>query len=238
MVSVVELLGCELSVPDHTTVSRRAARLESITRGPLPRGPLHVLIDSTGLKVYGAGQWQTEKHGRSRRTWRKLHLGVDARSGQIVAVTLTDQDVSDESQVGPLLEQIESPIEQVTADGAYDGEPTYQMIATHDAAIAVVIPPQDNAVPSAGFETDPSPRDTHLLTIESLGRLGWQEVTGYGKRALVETAMGRYKSLIGERLRSRGDAARCTEAVVGVAVLNCMLDAARPNSVRRSVAPP
>ena len=235
--SLVELLGCGLAVPDHTTVSRRAARLESITRGPLPRGPLHVLIDSTGLKVYGAGQWQAEKHGRSRRKWRKLHLGVDARSGQIVAVTLTDQDVSDESQVGPLLEQIESPIEQVTADGAYDGEPTYQTIATHDAAIAVVIPPQDNAVPSAGFETDPSPRDTHLLTIASLGRLGWQEVTGYGKRALVETAMGRYKSLIGERLRSRGDAARRTEAVVGAAVLNRMLDAARPNSVRRSAAP-
>ena len=88
---------------------------------------------------------------------------MDARSGQIVAVTLTDQDVNDESQVGPLLEQIESLIEQVTADGAYDGEPTYQMIATHDAVIAVVIPPQDNAVPSAGFETDPSPRDTQSL---------------------------------------------------------------------------
>ena len=182
---------------------------------------------STGLKVYGAGQWQAEKHGRSRRTWRKLHLGVDACSGQIVAVTLTDQDVSDESQVGPLLEQIEPPIEQVTADGAYDGEPTYQTIAAHDSAIAVVIPPQENAVPSAGFQTDPSPRDTHLLMIASLGRLGWQEVTGYGKRALVETAMGRYKGLIGERLRSRGDAARRTEAVVGAAVLNRMLDAAK-----------
>ena len=115
--------------------------------------------------------------------------------------------------------------------------PLIRRFATHGSAIAVVIPPQDNAVPSAGFETDPSPRDTHLLTIASLGRLGWQEVTGYGKRALVETAMGRYKSLIGERLRSRGDAARHTEAVVGAAVLNRMLDAARPNSVRRSAAP-
>ena len=112
-----------------------------------------------------------------------------------------------------------------------------QTIATHANAIAVVIPPRENAVPSVGFETDPSPRDTHLLTIESLGRLGWQEVTGYGQRALVETAMGRYKSPISERLRCRGDAARCTEAVVGAAGLNRMLDAARPNSVRRSVAP-
>ena len=100
-----------------------------------------------------------------------------------------------------------------------------------------MIPSQENAVLSAGFETDPSPRDTHLLTIASLGRHGWQEVTGYGKRALVETAMGRYKSFIGDRMRSRGDAARRTEAVVGAAALNRMLDAARPNSVRHSVAP-
>ena len=101
MLSVVELLGGELAVPDHTTVSRGAARLESITRGPLPRGPLHVLIDSTGLKMYGAGQWQAEKHGRSRRSWRKLHPGVDARSGQIVAVTLTDQDAASNANLDP-----------------------------------------------------------------------------------------------------------------------------------------
>ena len=121
------------------------------------------------------------------------------------------------------------------ADGAYDGEPTFQTIATHDTAIAVVIPPQENAVPSAGFETGPSPRDTHLLTIASLGRLGWQEATGYGQRALVETAMGRYKGFIGTRLRARGEAAQRTEAIVGVAVLNCTLDAGR-NSVRRQAA--
>ena len=237
MLSVAELLGGELTVPDHTTLSRRAARLESITHGSLPRGPLHVLIDSTGLKVYGADQWQAEKHGRSRRTWRKLHLSVDVCSGQIMAVTLTDQKSAMTSQVDPLLEQIKPPIEQVTADGAFDGEPIYQMIAAHDAAFAVVIPPQENAVPSAGFETEPTPRDTHLLSIASLGRLGWQKVNGYGKRALVETAMGRYKGLIGERMRSRGDAARRTEAVVGAAVLNRMPDSARPNSIRRSAAP-
>ncbi len=236
-VSVVQLLGRELAVPDHTTVSRRAAKLTSIEPDPLPRGPLHVLIDSTGLKAYGAGQWQTEKHRRSRRKWRKLHLGVHARSGQIVAAILTDQDVNDASQVGLLLEQIEPPIEQITADGAYDGELTYQTIAAHDDAIAVVIPPRDTAVPSPNFEIEPSPRDVHLLMIVWLGRLGWQEVTGYGSRALVETAMGRYKPIIGERLRSRGEAAQRTEAIVGIAVLNRMLGAARSHSVRRSVSP-
>ena len=145
---VVELLGCELVVPDHTTLSRRSARLKSITRGPLPRGPLHILINSTGLKVFGAGQWLSEKHMHSMRKWRKLHLAVDAGSGQIMAVTLTKQDLSDESQVSPLLAQIQSPIEQITADGAYDGEPTYRTIAAHDDAIAVVIPPRQDAVRS------------------------------------------------------------------------------------------
>lgn len=129
MKSVVELLGCALAVPDHTTVSRRAMKLPSISEVHLPDGPLHVLIDSTGLKVYGAGEWLLEKHGqRARRTWRKLHLAVNARSGQIVASVLSRQDVDDPSQVGVLLGQIPQEIEQVTADGAYDGEPTTSLL--------------------------------------------------------------------------------------------------------------
>jgi transposase len=238
MLSVVEMLGIELGVPDHSTVSRRSARLESIARDSLPSGPLHVLIDSTGLKVFGAGEWLADKHGRrSRRTYRKLHLGADAHSGQIVACLLTDQDTDDPSQVGPLLEQIPGEIDQMTADGAYDGEPTYQTVAARDPAIAVVIPPRDTAVASPQFESDASARDTHVLTIESLGRLAWQEVTGYGRRALVETTMGRYKSIIGARLRSRTDAAQRTEVAIGAVVLNRMLAAARPHFVRRSVTP-
>lgn len=233
MTSVVELLGCELAVPDHTTVSRRAIKLPLIATAALPEGPLHVLIDSTGLKVYGAGEWLADKHGqRSRRHWRKLHLAVDAGNGQIVAVTQTDQDVDDASQVGPLLKQIPGEIEQLTADGAYDGEPTYEAIAAHDADIAVVIPPRANSPPPLGLGTNASHRDVHVHTVVALGRLGWQEVTGYGRRALVETAMGRYKALISTRLHARSNAARRTEAAVGAAVLNRMLAAGRPNSVR------
>ena len=112
MLSVVELLGCELAVPDHSTVSRRAAKLTSVARDALPSGPLRALVDSTGPKDFGAGEWLVEKHGRrSRRGWRKLHSAVHARSGQIVAAALTDQDVDDASQGGALLEQIEPPIE-------------------------------------------------------------------------------------------------------------------------------
>jgi hypothetical protein len=199
----------------------------------VPQGPLHVLIDSTGLQVYGAGQWLEAKHGaKSRRTWRKLHLAVDAASGMIVAQTLTDQDADDPSQVDPLLDQIDDPIGQVTADGAYDGAPTYQTIAQHGDGIEVVIPPRSTAVPNGELDP-PTHRDRHLAMITEQGRLAWQVVTGYGQRSLVETTMGRYKTLIGPRLRARGFAAQQTEAAVGVAVLNRMLAAGRPDSVRR-----
>ena len=228
MTSVLTLMGLTLSAPDHSTVSRRAVALPVIQPAHVPAGPLHVLIDSTGLQVYGAGQWLEAKHGaKLRRTWRKLHLAVDAASGMIVAQTLTDQDADDPSQVGPLLDQIDDPIGQVTADGA----PTYQTIAAHGDEIDVVIPPRSTAVPN-GDPGVPTQRDRHLAMIAEQGRLAWQVATGYGQRSLVETTMGRYKALIGPRLRARGFAAQQTEAAVGTAVLNRMLAAGRPNSVR------
>jgi len=232
MASVLTLMNLTISAPDHTTVSRRAVTLPVMQPASVPHGPLHVLIDSTGLQVYGAGQWLEVKHGlKSRRTWRKLHLAVDAVSGMIVAQTLTDQDVDDPSQVAPLLDQIDDPIGRVTADGAYDGAPTYQTIAAHGEAIDVVIPPRSTAVASA--ELDPlTQRDRHLKMITEQGRLAWQAATDYGQRSLVETTMGRYKALIGPRLRARGFAAQQTEAAIGTAVLNRMLAAGRPNSVR------
>jgi hypothetical protein len=233
MTSVLSLMGLTISAPDHTTVSRRAVTLPVISAPSVPHGSLHVLIDSTGLQVYGAGQWLEAKHGaKSRRKWRKLHLAVDATSGMIVAQTLTDQDADDPSQVGPLLDQIDDPIMQVTDDGAYDGAPTYQTIAAHGEKIEVVIPPRSTAV-LASEASAPTQRDRHLALIAKQGRLAWQATTGYGRRSLVETTMGRYKSLIGPRLRARGFAAQQTEAAIGTAVLNRMLATGRPESVRR-----
>ena len=132
--------------------------LRVIQPAQVPPGPLHVLIDSTGLQVHGAGQWLEAKHGvKSRRKWRKLHLAVNAASGVIVAQTLTDQDTDDPSQVGPLLDQIDDPIGRVTADG---GAPTYQTIAACGDGIEVVIPPRSTAVPS-GDPGVPTQRDRH-----------------------------------------------------------------------------
>jgi hypothetical protein len=130
MASVITLMDLTISAPDHCTISRRAVTLPVIQPASVPDGPLHLLIDSSGPRIYGAGQWLEAKHGvKSRRKWRKLHLAVDASNGMIVAQTLTDQDADDPSQVTPLLDQIDGGIAKVTADGAYDGAPSYATIA-------------------------------------------------------------------------------------------------------------
>lgn len=234
MASVFTLMKVSLSVPDHTTVSRRAAAMPPLPRIPT-EGAVHLLIDSTGLKVFGAGQWLEEKHGaRARRDWRKLHLAVDADNFSIVAHTLTDSQTDDPSQVGPLLSQTEGIVTQVTADGAYDGRPTYNIIASHDEGITVAIPPRVTAVEetTAG---PPCQRDRHLAMIQDKGRLAWQKAVGYGKRARVETMMACWKTLIGFRLRARSFAGQKTEVTIGVAVMNRLLSAARPHSVRKQV---
>ena len=125
--SITSLLGVSLAIPDHTTFSRRSVDLSLATAWTQTTRPVHVVIDFTGLKVYGAGEWQREKHGeRGRRTWRKLHLAVNPESGEILASELTTNEVGDLAMVGPLLEQIPGVIASVMADGAYDAEPVYR----------------------------------------------------------------------------------------------------------------
>jgi transposase len=235
MASIFILLGVSLNAPDHSTLSRRVRKMTSVSKGCiLPDGPVHLLIDSTGLKVLGAGEWLQEKHGaKARRTWKNLHQAVDADTGMIMASTLTGNDVGDPSQVAPLLDQIDATIASVTVDGAYDGMPIYDVVASHDENINVIIPPHVTAVLSEDAKQDPSQRDKHILSIAAHGRLGWQKETDYGQRALVETTMGRYKAILGPCLRARSFSGQQAEAAVGVAVLNRMLDAGRPDSVRR-----
>ena len=236
MASVITLMDLTISAPDHSTISRRAVTAPVVQPASVPHGPLHLLIDSTGLQVYGAGQWLEAKHGaKSRRKWRELHLAVDADNGMIVAQPLTDQDTDDPSQVEPLLDQIDSEIAKVTADGAYDGAPTYATIAAHGDDIEIVIPPRSTAVLS-GEQGSFAQGAQHLEMITEHGRLAWQKATDYGKRSLVETTMRRYKALIGPRLRARGFAAQQTEAAIGVVALNQMLAAGRRDSVRRTRA--
>jgi hypothetical protein len=230
--SVIQLLGLDLAVPDHSTLSRRAETLVVVGL-PSNAEPIHLLVDSTGLKLCGAGEWLVEKHGASRRrSWRKLHIGVDAGSGQIVAAALTTNDVDDGTQVGALLDQIDGPIASFTADGAYDQDGVYGEIAERHPDAGVIVPPRSNAVPSKTAETAPTQRDRHLQLIAERGRMGWQKASGYNLRALVEADIGRWKRVIGEALRSQTDARQATDVAIALDVLNRMLELGRPNYVR------
>ena len=232
--SVLRLLGQELRVPDHTTLSRRSRGFAGRRPRVAPHGPMHLVIDSTGLKLFGRGEWDEEKHGRGRRSWRKLHLAVDADTGEIVASTLADNGADDAGEVPALLEQIEGEIASVTADGAYDGEPVYRAIANHQPGRPpdVVIPPRATAVVSTEDMEAQSQRDRHIRHIAEKGRMAWQGATRYGRRSLGETAVGRYKAIIGPKLRARTLPAQQGETALAVEVLNRMIRVAKPVSIR------
>ncbi|ANY82105.1 hypothetical protein BB934_27465 (plasmid) [Microvirga ossetica] len=175
LASILCLLDVNLPVPDHTTFTRRSVDLTVAKAVRTATGPVNVVIDATGLKLFGVSEWQRETHGgKGRRTWRKLHLAADPDTGEILASELTTSEDGDASLVGPLLDQISGPIASVTADGAYDSDPVYRVIAQWDRAAAVIIPPRSTAVLSDTAETAPTQRDRHLRMIQKRGRLGWQ----------------------------------------------------------------
>jgi len=149
-----------------------------------------------------------------------------------VAATLTDRDVDDASQVGPLLDQVAGAVASLTADGAYDQSSTYADVAARHPDAAVVVPPRSTAVPSDTAESAPTRRDRHLRCIAEHGRMGWQKRSGYNARARAEAAVARYKQVIGDGRRSRKDERRTTEVEVAIQALNRMLELGRPISVR------
>jgi IS5 family transposase len=225
--SLFQLLHSELSVPDYTTLSRRGTELDV----PLPRRKvgegLHVVIDSTGLKVYGEGEWKTRQHGVSkRRTWRKLHLAIDEARGEIVAVITTERAVGDCEQLPELLQAIREPIEQVSADGAYDTIECHQAIAARNAKPA--IPPRETAIVRETGECDA--RDEAVRRIEAIGLAAWKVEVGYHRRSLAETMMFRLKTTFGDRLVARKLATQQTEVRVRCAALNRMTQLGMPDS--------
>src|SRR3954449_7275059 len=210
--SVIGLLGLDLPIPDHTTLCRRAETLE-VPRPQSGSGrdgePVHLLVDSTGLKLCGAGEWLQEKHGtKTRRSWHKLHIGLDSDTGRILAATLTNHDVDDAAQVEPLLDQVPAPIASFIGDGAYDQEGVSTLVAKRHPEAAIIVPPRSTAVPSKTAEAAPTQRDRHLQFIAKHGRMSWQKMSGYPPRARAETAIGRFKQVIGNGLRSRTERRR------------------------------
>jgi Transposase DDE domain len=230
--SVLRLLGLDLAVPDHSTLSRRAEALE-VPRSVLHAGPVHLLVDSTGPRLCGPGEWLVEKHGtRRRRSWRELHIGVDVETGQILASELTTSEVDDGSQAAPLLDRITGPLASFIGDGAYDQAGIFGTVAQHHPEADMIIPPRSTAVRSEMAESTPTQRDRHLQSIAEHGRMGWQKTSGYTRRALVEAAISRMKRVIGNALRSRTDRRRRTEVAIAINALNRMLELGRLVSVR------
>ena len=229
--SLVELLKLTIRTPNYTTICRRqktlSIMLERHTRGK----SLHVVIDSTGLKVFGEGEWKVRQHSYSkRRTWRKLHLGIDENTGEIVAVTLSTNDVADSEVLPDLLAHIDETIEQVSADGAYDSFEGHAAIAKREARAA--IPPRENARirQHGNSQAPPLPRDEILRSIRQLGRRGWKKASGYHRRSLAETAMYRFKQLLGDDLSARLFDNQCTEAFIKCNAMNRMTSLGMPRS--------
>lgn len=231
--SVIAQMGLDLRVPDYSTCARRQAALPVELSPRSQGGSIHLVVDATGLKVYGEGEWTVRQHGvRHRRTWRKLHLGVDEATGQIVAQTLTPAGRDDASQVEPLLAQVQAPIEAVGGDGAYDAHKVFEALAAADPPIQPIIPPRINAKiqQHGNTQADPLPRDELIRAIRKQGRAAWKETSGYHRRSLVETHIGRYKKSLGDTLRARTLANQQTETRLGCALLNRMLQCAKPEA--------
>jgi hypothetical protein len=202
--SLVGLLNVDVAIPDYTSLAKRAAKLGISLSIANKRGPIDIVVDSTGMKVFGEGEWKIRTHGKSkRRTWRKVHLSVDPETQEIIAEVLTENSGHDADQVEPILAQIKQPIETFYGDGGYDKWKVYGLLETEN--IHPVIPPQHNAkIKQHGNATaEPLARDEAIRDIRRLGRKGWKQEVGYHRRSLVETAMFRLKQTFGNKLKNK-----------------------------------
>ena len=236
---LLQLMGLEeLQVPCYTQICRRAKFLDVEAYNIPKSGSIDIVIDSTGLKVYGEGEWKVRKHGYSkRRTWRKLHLGLDPQSGFIHCFTLTDNSTDDGSQLEPLLDQIEHDIDDVCLDGAYDHEDCWDKLIERE--IGPIIPPRKNAVEwyeEQEGDLPDYPRNVAIREIEKLSLEDWKKNTGYHRRSLAETGMFRFKTIHGRTLYSRTMANQQTETKIKIKTLNIMTAQGMPVAVKVKAA--
>ncbi|WP_210880404.1 IS5 family transposase [Roseovarius autotrophicus] len=234
LASLKQCLGLTIEVPHYSTYCRRAAGLEvpKLVR-PAGGGPLHLAIDSTGLKVHGEGEWKIRMHGKDRRrVWRKLHLGVDIATGAIVAQALTPSQIHDAAELDDLLTAVDGSIAAVYVDKAYDSFDSHAAILARGAR--PVIPPRKGAAirPPPGRPDVPPTRGAAVARIAEIGRKAWKKETHYHRRSLAETAMGRYKTIIGPSLKARTFDNQKAEAAIGARCLNRFTALGMPHSIR------
>jgi len=232
--SLLNLMGFLLSAPDYSTLSLRAGTIPVDIHAEKTANrdeALHIVVDSSGAKVYGEGEWKVRQHGWSkRRTWRKFHLGINEKTGKIEAAEVTGNDTADCEVLDLLLRQIENPIDQVSADGAYDTRTCYEVL--DELGIIAAIPPQKNAKIWRHGNTAGSPhaRDENLRRIRGIGRKRWKEEIGYHRRSIAENTMFRFKTVFGDVIASRLFGNQRTEVLLKCKILNKMTLGGMPES--------
>ena len=229
--SLLKLAGLDWEVPDFSTVSRRQKHLSvTIAAQPTTTG-LHLLVDSTGIKMLGEGEWKTKKHGADyRRQWRKVHLGIDADTLEIRAIEVTDNATGDAPILPCLLDQIPAgeTVVSVSGDGAYDTKGCHEAIAKLRAQ--AIIPTRKNAKPWKDQRPGAKARNAILAATRLLGRRIWKKWSGYHRRSLVETKMRCFK-LLGERVMARDFDRQVAELQVRAAILNRFTRLGTPTTV-------
>jgi IS5 family transposase len=233
MLSVIKLLGIKLAVPDYTTLCRRRRSLEVALPRRKKQEPLHLVVDSTGIKVYGEGEWKVRQHGYTRRrTWRKLHIAVDEATCEFVAVVVSTNSFKDSQLLPDLLAQVDDELSQVSADGAYDSRNCYDVIRERKARAA--IPPQKRAHiwQHGNSKAERHIRDENLRQIRRVGRAAWKRESNYHRRSLAETQVFRVKMIFGERVGARSFEGQAAQLLVRCAALNRMTHLGMPASYK------
>ena len=230
--SIMKLLGLDLSTPDYTTVCKRQKQLDVPLIQAKKGESLHAVFDSTGLKIFGEGEWKVRQHGYTkRRTWRKLHLGINEATHEIIAAALSTNDFKDNQLFPDLLDQIDDPIHQASGDGAYDDLKNFQLL--DDRGIKATIPTRRGSkIKQHGNtkHTPHNPRDAIVREIRARGRKKWKEENNYHRRSLSETAMFRYKQIFGDHLNARLFESQAQEAFIKCNILNKMTGLGMPKS--------
>jgi IS5 family transposase len=227
--SILRLMDLDLEAPDHTTLSRRGRRLRLDLCVEATSGPVHLIVDSSGLAAFGEGEWTAAKHGGGgKRGWRKLHLGVN-QDGMIVAQRLTEANADDATTALDLIAALDGDLASFTADGAYDTSSVYAAAVMRGAR--VVIPPSITATSLRKPRARSSPRNQTIARVREVGRRQWKKEVGTHQQAGAENAFFRYKTILGDRLHARCEQGRAAEARLGCGILNRMTALGRPASV-------
>ncbi len=233
LASVFELMGVDLPVPDHSTLSRRLGQLDVKLPVRDWQKARHVVVDSTGVKVYGEGEWKVRQHGKAkRRTWCKLHLCVDEKTGEIVVAGASTNNVSDAEMLPGMLEEVSGTIQQVSGDGSYDQRKCYDAISKYQAR--ATIPPRRGARiwQHGNTKAERQVRDENLRRIRQVGKKQWKQESGYHRRSLSETTVFRYKAIFGDKLQTRKVENQFNEMFIKCAALNRMTHLGMPQSYK------